>query len=73
MTLTALTLPLQIENLRARGQMFLEVPDKYYDHLRERLKHSKVKITEDMDTVSPTLPSLLSMISAVAKVVYTSL
>lgn len=38
-------------NLRARGQLFLEVPDKYYDNLRERLKLSKVKITEDLDTL----------------------
>ncbi|PAA54239.1 hypothetical protein BOX15_Mlig017936g2, partial [Macrostomum lignano] len=38
-----------ITDLKARGQMFLEVPDKYYDNLRARLKHAKIKVTEDMD------------------------
>ncbi|KAK3595748.1 hypothetical protein CHS0354_025377 [Potamilus streckersoni] len=38
-----------ITNLRARGLNFLEVPDKYYDNLRKRLQHSKVKVTEDLD------------------------
>ena len=37
--------------LRARGLNFLEVPDKYYDNLKERLKGSKVKIAEDMETL----------------------
>lgn len=30
---------------------FLEAPDTYYDQLKENLKCSKVKITEDMDTL----------------------
>jgi 4-hydroxyphenylpyruvate dioxygenase len=38
-----------IENMRARGQQFLEVPDKYYDNLRERLKTAKITIKEDLD------------------------
>jgi 4-hydroxyphenylpyruvate dioxygenase len=40
-----------ITNLKARGQKFLEVPDKYYDNLRERLKHSKVKVEEDLSVL----------------------
>lgn len=40
-----------IQALRERGQNFLEVPDKYYENLRERLKTSKVKVVEDMDTL----------------------
>lgn len=38
-------------NLRARGTQFLDVPKAYYTDLRERLKHSKVKIEEDLDAV----------------------
>ena len=41
----------QITNLRARGLQFLHVPDKYYTNLRERLKHSPVKVEEDIDMV----------------------
>ncbi|ELU14199.1 hypothetical protein CAPTEDRAFT_191669 [Capitella teleta] len=37
-----------IKNMRARGQVFLEVPDKYYDNLEERLKTSPIKVKEDM-------------------------
>lgn len=40
-----------IVNLKARGMNFLTIPDSYYDALRERLKLSKVKVTEDMDTL----------------------
>lgn len=40
-----------VSNLRERGTQFLEVPNAYYTDLRERLKHSKVKITEDLDTI----------------------
>lgn len=28
---------------------FMSVPDTYYDQLREKLKHAKIKITEDLD------------------------
>jgi 4-hydroxyphenylpyruvate dioxygenase len=38
-----------IENLRARGTHFLSVPDTYYDSLREKLKSSKVKVTQNLD------------------------
>lgn len=30
---------------------FMTVPDTYYDQLRENLKNSKVKITEDLDVL----------------------
>lgn len=30
---------------------FMSVPDTYYEQLREKLKHSKVKIVEDMDVL----------------------
>jgi 4-hydroxyphenylpyruvate dioxygenase len=33
-----------IENLRARGTEFLDIPDTYYKHLKERLPKSKVKV-----------------------------
>jgi 4-hydroxyphenylpyruvate dioxygenase-like putative hemolysin len=38
--------------LRERGTQFLQVPSAYYTDLRERLKHSKVKIAEDLSEVS---------------------
>ncbi|GFY66205.1 4-hydroxyphenylpyruvate dioxygenase [Trichonephila inaurata madagascariensis] len=37
-----------ISNLRARGMEFLSIPDTYYKTLKEKLKTSKVKVTEDM-------------------------
>lgn len=37
-----------VQNLKDRGVEFLQVPDTYYDVLREKLKHSKVKVTEEM-------------------------
>jgi 4-hydroxyphenylpyruvate dioxygenase len=37
-----------VTKLRARGMQFLQVPDKYYDNLRERLKTSAVKVKEDI-------------------------
>ena len=42
---------IQVTNLRARGLQFLDVPDKYYTNLKERLKQSPVKIKEDIDVV----------------------
>lgn len=30
---------------------FMSVPDTYYNQLRENLKHSKVKISEDLDVL----------------------
>lgn len=38
-----------IQNLRARGVEFLNVPDSYYDMLRNRLKSSGIKILEDLN------------------------
>jgi len=38
-----------ITNLRARGTEFLQVPKTYYTTLRENLRNSKVKITEDLN------------------------
>uniref|UniRef100_A0A8C5CLU4 4-hydroxyphenylpyruvate dioxygenase n=1 Tax=Gadus morhua TaxID=8049 RepID=A0A8C5CLU4_GADMO len=40
-----------IVNLKQRGMEFMCVPDTYYEQLRENLKHSKVKITEDLDVL----------------------
>ncbi|XP_064612071.1 4-hydroxyphenylpyruvate dioxygenase-like [Liolophura sinensis] len=40
-----------VTNLQARGQHFLQVPKRYYDNLRERLKHSKVDVKENLDTL----------------------
>lgn len=39
---------IQIRNLKERGMEFMSVPDTYYQQLREKLKHSKVKIAEDL-------------------------
>ena len=48
----------QVTNLRARGVQFLDVPDKYYTNLKERLKKSPVIVKEDIDTVrNPTCNS----------------
>ena len=52
-----LTLGLQISMLRKRGLEFLDIPDRYYSQLRERLKDAKVTVTEPMDTVSRHLVS----------------
>ncbi|KAJ1846794.1 hypothetical protein LPJ70_001857 [Coemansia sp. RSA 2708] len=38
-----------VSNMKQRGAQFLPTPKTYYDELRERLKHSKVTITEDLD------------------------
>jgi len=38
-----------IENLRARGMEFLNIPDTYYDMLEKRLSRSPVKVTEDLN------------------------
>merc|ERR1712136_612832 len=40
-----------IENMRARGCVFLTIPKTYYKNLRERLRHSKCVVKEDMDTL----------------------
>uniref|UniRef100_A0A8C8HHL9 4-hydroxyphenylpyruvate dioxygenase n=1 Tax=Oncorhynchus tshawytscha TaxID=74940 RepID=A0A8C8HHL9_ONCTS len=38
-----------IRNLKERGMEFMCVPDTYYQLLRKNLKHSQVRITEDLD------------------------
>ncbi|KAI5646613.1 glyoxalase/Bleomycin resistance protein/Dioxygenase superfamily domain-containing protein [Phthorimaea operculella] len=38
-----------VTNLRARGVEFLSIPSKYYTIIRDRLKHSKVKVAESID------------------------
>jgi len=40
-----------VAKLRERGLQFLQVPAAYYTDLRERLKHSKIKIHEDLSVV----------------------
>nr|XP_023658669.1 4-hydroxyphenylpyruvate dioxygenase [Paramormyrops kingsleyae]XP_023658670.1 4-hydroxyphenylpyruvate dioxygenase [Paramormyrops kingsleyae] len=40
-----------IRNLKERGMEFMTVPETYYQQLRERLKVSKVKISEDLDVL----------------------
>jgi 4-hydroxyphenylpyruvate dioxygenase len=35
--------------MKARGCVFLTVPDKYYDNLWKSLAHSKVQVKEDID------------------------
>ncbi|XP_798672.3 4-hydroxyphenylpyruvate dioxygenase [Strongylocentrotus purpuratus] len=40
-----------IKALKARGMNFLSIPDTYYTNLKERLKLSKVTVTEDLDTI----------------------
>jgi len=40
-----------ITNMKERGIEFLNIPDTYYEALRERLKHSKVKVTEPLDVL----------------------
>jgi len=40
-----------IRAMKARGLEFLTIPDSYYDQLREQLKHSKVKIEENLDII----------------------
>lgn len=38
-----------IKKMKERGTEFLNIPDAYYDALRERLKLSKVKVVESID------------------------
>lgn len=40
-----------VSKLRERGMMFLDIPDTYYKNLRERLKKSKCKVKENLDTI----------------------
>ena len=38
-----------VRAMRARGMQFLSIPKAYYPALRERLKASKTKVTEDLE------------------------
>merc|ERR1712181_170829 len=40
-----------IDNLRARGMEFLNIPDSYYNGLRKRLAKSPLKVKEDIDEI----------------------
>jgi 4-hydroxyphenylpyruvate dioxygenase len=40
-----------VGNLTTRGTEFLDIPDKYYDNLRDRLAHSKIQVKEDIDVL----------------------
>ncbi|CAF1345313.1 unnamed protein product [Rotaria magnacalcarata] len=40
-----------VDILRDRGTQFLAVPKAYYADLNERLKHSKIKISEDLSVI----------------------
>jgi 4-hydroxyphenylpyruvate dioxygenase len=40
-----------VTNLTNRGLQFLQVPPSYYNHLRQRLEHSSIKIKEDIDAL----------------------
>jgi len=37
--------------MKKRGMVFLSIPDTYYKALEERLKTSKVKVTESLDVL----------------------
>ena len=41
-----------ITNLKARGMIFLNIPDTYYTNLRARLKTAKITVKENMEMVS---------------------
>lgn len=53
---------MQIRNLKERGMEFMSVPDTYYEQLRENLKQSKVKISEDLDVLQVRIEEHLSML-----------
>jgi 4-hydroxyphenylpyruvate dioxygenase len=40
-----------VTNMRARGVDFISVPDTYYTDMRQRLKRSAVRVTEDFDAI----------------------
>lgn len=42
---------IKVTNLKGRGLEFLEIPDSYYDLLREKLQHSKVRVAENLDVL----------------------
>jgi len=40
-----------VTQLRARGLRFLDVPSKYYEHLRAKLAKAPIKVTEDISVL----------------------
>ncbi|KAI4903863.1 hypothetical protein NFI96_018654, partial [Prochilodus magdalenae] len=40
-----------IRNLKERGMEFMTVPETYYQQLREKLEHAKIKVAEDLGTL----------------------
>jgi 4-hydroxyphenylpyruvate dioxygenase len=40
-----------VENLCERGVQFIDIPDKYYDMMRDRLKKSRVTVEEDFAAI----------------------
>ena len=37
--------------MRERGLHFLDIPDRYYEQLKEKLKTAKITVKEDIDVV----------------------
>ena len=37
--------------MKARGTEFLDIPEKYYTELKQRLQSAKITVKEDMDTL----------------------
>lgn len=40
-----------VSRLRARGTIFLDIPDVYYDNMREKLKSASITVQEDIDVL----------------------
>ncbi|XP_031551508.1 hepatocyte nuclear factor 1-alpha-B-like [Actinia tenebrosa] len=40
-----------VTNLKERGMVFLSIPDKYYDNLRERLKTANITVKQSLDVL----------------------
>lgn len=53
-----------MKNLKERGTEFLQVPDSYYELLRERLKESKVQVAESLDTLQVSKFVILQSIAS---------
>jgi 4-hydroxyphenylpyruvate dioxygenase len=40
-----------VTSLKARGVLFLTIPDAYYENLRKGIASSGLNVTEDIDTI----------------------
>ncbi|KAG1662729.1 4-hydroxyphenylpyruvate dioxygenase [Nymphon striatum] len=49
--------------LKARGMQFLSIPSTYYSQLKKRLQDSKVKISENLDTVCSVTAYLIQKLN----------